>query len=520
MIPPKKSASGRVMLLDDLLQGLEYLALSGNAPLRQEITSVTCDSREVVPGSLFVAVKGYCTDGQRFIGSAVEHGATVVLCEEFPAESVRGCCCIQVSDARKSLALAANLFYGKPSEQLQIIGVTGTNGKTTTAKLMTAMLNDNGITAGYIGTHLCTFAGREIVLERTTPESHELHALFREMVDSGCRAVVMEVSSHALVLQRVFGIRFHAALFTNLSMEHLDFHQSMAEYGAAKQLLFDQLHPDGIAVLNIDDPYACRMAERVADEKVYCCTMQPLASPQPSCGKRFEADILSSTIISSSVVIHFPQAVVSMQVGLPGSFNVMNVLEAAVAGFAMGVAPEEICRSLSAVTSVEGRMERVSGTTAPGTAFVDYAHTPDALFQVLATLGGLKPPGSNLIVVFGCGGDRDRAKRPEMGRIASESADFVIITSDNPRNEDPELILDEIEQGITGGNYIRISDRAEAIRRAVALLGSGDVLLVAGKGHEKYQEIMGRKEFFSDQEYLRIYMQEKFFASPGMEGGQ
>ncbi len=517
-MPHRESNGRQELLIEELLLGLEHQALSGHAPAHQVITSVTCDSRAVVPGSLFVAVRGYCTDGQRFIGAAIEGGAAAVLCEEFPALMVPDCLYIQVSDARKALAVASRLFYRKAADRLQIIGLTGTNGKTTTAKLITAMLNDNGITAGYIGTHLCTFSGREIALERTTPESHELHGLFSQMVEAGCRAVVMEVSSHALVLQRVFGIRFHAALFTNLTMEHLDFHQSMAEYGAAKQLLFDQLHPEGVAVLNIDDPYARQMAERVAHEKRYCCTMQPRLALEPSCGKLFRAETLASTITSTDVAMHFPEAVVHMQVGLPGSFNVMNVLEAAAVGRAMGIAPEAICRSLSAVSSVEGRMERVWGSPVIGTAFVDYAHTPDALFQALVTLGGLKPPGARILVVFGCGGDRDRAKRPEMGKIASKNADFVIITSDNPRNEDPELILDEIEQGMSGGNYIRIRDRAEAIQRAVDLLESGDVLLVAGKGHEKYQEIRGRKEFFSDQEYLKIYMQEKFSASPTVEG--
>ena len=499
--------------LEELLKGVAFLALEGDPLIGTSIRMVTCDSREVTAGSLFVAIKGYCTDGGRFISSAVERGAAAVICEEFPPDIASSCLYIQVSDARKALAEAARIFYGKASDRLLIIGVTGTNGKTTTAKLITAMLNANGISAGYIGTNLCRIGELDIPLDRTTPEAPGLHALFSQMVEAGCRAAVMEVSSHALVLQRVFGIRFHAALFTNLTLEHLDFHGSMQEYAAAKQQLFDQLSPEGFAVFNGDDPWAEGMAARVAHDKICCCTLQRESRSLLACSRFFEADILESTLASSTVDLHFPDALIKMQVGLPGVFNVMNVLEAAAIGIGMGLAPEEICRSLSAVSSVEGRMERVGDNSGQGRCvFVDYAHTPDALFKALDTLRQLKSDGSRLIVVFGCGGNRDRSKRPEMGRIASELADEVIITSDNPRYEEPDVILDEIEQGITSSHYKRISDRAEAIRVAILMLREGDVLLVAGKGHEKYQEIAGRKEFFSDQEFIIKYMQEN--ASP------
>jgi UDP-N-acetylmuramyl-tripeptide synthetase len=503
--------------LEELLKGVPFLALAGDTLMGGAIGMITCDSREVIPGSLFVAIKGYCTDGYRFISSAVERGAAAVICEEFPPDIASSCCYIKVSDGRQALAEVARIFNGNASDRLMIIGVTGTNGKTTTAKLITAMLNANGISAGYIGTNLCRIGALDIPLDRTTPEAHGLHALFRQMVDAGCRAVVMEVSSHALVLKRVFGLRFFAALFTNLTMEHLDFHLSMQEYAAAKQQLFDQLSPEGFAVFNSDDPWAAEMAARVAHDKIYCCSIQRESRFQLPCSRFFMADILESTLASSTVALHFPDTVISTQVGLPGVFNVMNVLEAAAIGTGMGLAPEEICRSLSAVSSVEGRMERVGGSGQGWCAFVDYAHTPDALFKALDTLRGLKPEGARLIVVFGCGGNRDRSKRPEMGRIASELADEVIITSDNPRYEEPEVILDEIEQGMTGGHYLRISDRAEAIREGVLMLRAGDVLLVAGKGHEKYQEIAGRKQFFSDQELIKKYMQENASGYPEKE---
>ncbi len=503
--------------LEELLKGVACLAIAGKSSLRGLIHQVTSDSREVCFGSLFVAVKGYCDDGSRFISSAIERGAVAVICEEFPTDISTSCCYIKVSDARKALAEAARIFYGNASDQLLVIGVTGTNGKTTTAKLITAMFNAGGIPAGYIGTNLCKIGELDIPLDRTTPEAHGLHALFRKMVDAGCRAAVMEVSSHALVLQRVFGIRFHAALFTNLTREHLDFHVSMEEYAAAKQRLFDQLSPEGFAVFNSDDPLAAQMADRVAYEKIYCCTLRKGTPPAFPHSRIFEADILESTLASSTVALYFPDTVMTVKVGLPGHFNVMNVLEAAAIGNGMGLGSEEICSSLSAISTVEGRMERVGESSQGWCAFVDYAHTPDALLKVLEVLRQLKPEGSRLVVVFGCGGNRDRSKRSEMGRIASEIADEVIITSDNPRNEEPEGILDEIERGITGDHYMRISDRAEAIRRAVLMLKKGDVLLVAGKGHEKYQEIAGRKHYFSDQELIKTYMQENISGHPEKE---
>ena len=504
-----ESSGLHVLQLGELLKAITYQELAGTVDEGEIICTVTSDSREVVPGSLFVAVRGYCSDGHHFIGSAAERGAVAVICEEFPPDLDFSSLFIKVSDARKALAEAARIFYGKAADQLLIIGVTGTNGKTTTAKLITAMLNANGIDTGYIGTNLCRIGEREIALDRTTPEAQGLHHLFSQMVEAGCRAVVMEVSSHALVLQRVYGLSFHAVLFTNLTMEHLDFHNSMEEYALAKQRLFGQLSSDGFAVFNSDDPYASQMAKGVECEKIYCCSLQNGVRSSLSCGKYFNAEITASTIASSSVALQFPDTRITMQVRLPGIFNVMNVLEAAALGFGMGVAPDAICRSLSAVSSVEGRMERV-GESLGLCAFVDYAHTPDALYNALDALSGVKPEGSRLVVVFGCGGNRDRGKRSAMGRIASERADEVIITSDNPRDEEPEAILDEIERGIINGHCRRISDRTEAIMTAVSILKQGDILLVAGKGHEKYQEIAGQKYFFSDKDVLLQCMRQRY----------
>ncbi len=504
-----KSSVQHSVRCDALLAVVAPLAVAGQVSGEALVRHITIDSREVQPGSLFVAIRGYAADGHRFIASAVQRGAVAVICEGFPSDFVSSCMYLHVSDSRKALAAAAKLFYGNVSDQLMLIGVTGTNGKTTTAKLIAAMLNANGIPAGYIGTNLCQIGEQHIPLERTTPEAHELHFLFTQMVEAGCKAVVMEVSSHALVLQRVDGLRFHAAVFTNLTQEHLDFHISMEEYAAAKQRLFDQLAPQGFAVFNSDDPAAVQMAARVAPEKIYCCTLQQGYHPIPQCRHHIEADILASSIASSSVELHFPQHVVPMQVGLPGRFNVMNALEAATVGAGLGLIPEKICQSLAAISAVDGRMERVGEGSQGYSVFVDYAHTPDALYKVLDTLRALKPSTSRLFVVFGCGGNRDHAKRPEMGRIAAKLADVVILTSDNPRDENPEAILDDIVSGITAAHYTRISNRADAIRHAITLLQVGDVLLVAGKGHERYQEIAGKKYHFSDQEILINSMQKK-----------
>ncbi|NTV93028.1 MAG: UDP-N-acetylmuramoyl-L-alanyl-D-glutamate--2,6-diaminopimelate ligase [Chlorobiaceae bacterium] len=493
------------MLLPDLIRQIPVLEAAGGGTASVAVTMICSDSREVLPGALFVAVRGFAADGHRFIRSAVERGASAVLCEEFPPllpdPSVPY---LRVEDARKALALAARRFYDFASDALNIIGVTGTNGKTTTARLVTTMLNACGVKAGYIGTNLCAFNDLEIPLERTTPEAHILHALFRRMLDGGCTAAVMEVSSHALVLQRVYGITFRAAVFTNLSMEHLDFHETMQEYARAKQQLFDQLAPDGFAVINSDDPWAEAMVSKIKPEKRLCCTLDRTVPVAADAARRYSAGIISQSIASATIRLCFPDTQQTINTVLPGRYNVMNLLEAAAVGSGMGLSSHAVATALNAMPEVAGRMERILVPGRQEFAFVDYAHTPDALFNALSTLNALKAPAARLVVVFGCGGNRDRMKRPEMGRIAAENADLVILTSDNPRDEDPEKIIDEIEKGMTEHNHKRITDRALAVRTAVALLQPGDVLLVAGKGHEQYQETAGKKHFFSDQETLRI----------------
>ncbi|HHE32370.1 MAG TPA: UDP-N-acetylmuramoyl-L-alanyl-D-glutamate--2,6-diaminopimelate ligase [Chlorobaculum parvum] len=507
-----ETENGRIgTKLGELIAGLGGLCeRRGACDAERGITGVSCDSRKIGAGSIFVAVRGYNTDGHLHIDSAINTGAVAVVCEAMPVELRDGVCYLLVTESRKALAELAKIFYGNASEQLMLIGVTGTNGKTTTARLITSMLNAAGIPAGYIGTGLCRIGNRDIPLERTTPESNGQHALFRQMVDAGCRAVVMEVSSHALVLDRVHGLRFKSAVFTNLTPEHLDFHETMEEYAAAKRLLFDQLDDDGFAVLNTGDPYSETMAGDLPKEQRYCCSLSgdsSLCDPD----HRFWAVVSASTVDGSTVGVTVGDQSATMHVPLPGEYNVMNMLEAFAVGIGLGLDPAKALAGLAESEAVPGRMERIWSADRSRCGLVDYAHTPDALQKALETLRAVTPTGSRLTVVFGCGGNRDRKKRPEMGRIAAELADRVILTSDNPRDESPEAILDEIEAGMEGCAHLRIADRAEAVRQAVEGLGFSDILLVAGKGHEEYQEVAGRKHHFSDRETLAACFAEVHF---------
>ncbi|HHE08034.1 MAG TPA: UDP-N-acetylmuramoyl-L-alanyl-D-glutamate--2,6-diaminopimelate ligase [Chlorobaculum parvum] len=491
--------------LGELIDGLGGLCeRRGACEPGRLVSGVGSDSRRIGPGFIFVAVCGFTTDGHLHIDSAIEAGAVAIVCETLPAELRDGVCYLRVTESRKALAELSKICYGHASDQLMLIGVTGTNGKTTTARLITSMLNAAGIPAGYIGTGLCRIGDRDMPLERTTPESHDLHALFRQMVDAGCRAAVMEVSSHALILDRVYGLFFRATVFTNLTPEHLDFHKTMVEYAAAKRLLFERLRPDGFGVVNADDPQAAFMVGGLPAERRVCCS---LANASSFCdlSRRFRVFVSTSTVEGSTADVTFGDRLATMQIPLPGQYNVMNMLEAFAVGVGLGIDPDAAITGLAGADAVPGRMERIWNADRTRCGVIDYAHTPDALQKALETLRAVTPAGSKLAVVFGCGGNRDRQKRPVMGRIAAELADRVIVTSDNPRNESPEAILDEVEAGMAGRAHLRIADRAEAIRQAVEQLGNGDILLVAGKGHEEYQEIAGRKHYFSDRESLEEY---------------
>ncbi len=480
----------------ELLERLDILSVGGSVREEQEITAMTCDSREASPGCLFIAVRGSVTDGHRFIGSALERGASVVVSEEPPRNENRNFLSVVVRDSREARAIAASAWYGDPAKEMRIIGVTGTNGKTTTARLLASMFNECGVVTGYIGTGQALAGEDAVSLERTTPEAEELHRLFRLMVERRCTTVVMEVSSHALAQRRTFGIVFAGAVFTNLTPEHLDFHHDMERYAAAKRVLFENLDPEGFAVVNTDDPASGYMTEGIGGGRVRRCSV---AGAVAAGANDVGAVVTDASMEGTRLRLETGGRSYEAFFALPGLYNVMNLTEVFASGVASGIPPEKALAFLASAQPVEGRMERVGEGRDGSFAVVDYAHTPDALEKVVGTLDALKPEGSKLIVVFGCGGNRDRGKRPEMGRIAA-AADRVVVTSDNPRDEDPEAIMDEIVAGIRSTGYLRFADRAEAIRCGVNLMKGGDVLLIAGKGHEKYQEKHGEKVYFSDQE--------------------
>jgi len=486
-------------MLKRLLGRLDVSAVEGGIQPEMLIGNITSDSRKVSKDTLFVAVRGFVTDGHEFIGEAVALGSKVVVCEELPETPAEKVLFIVVPDARRAAAQIAKAFYGDISDRLSIIGVTGTNGKTTTARLMAAMMNDCGIRTGYIGTGLALAGDEKISLERTTPEAEELHRLFSIMSERGCSAVVMEVSSHALVLQRTYGIVFSGAVYTNLTQDHLDFHHTMQEYASAKRLLFSAVSPEGFVVVNADDPRAAFMAENRGMARLFCCTVGDSLFACKE-GKAFRATLLEAGLQATRVAIEGDGHGYEGLFRLTGLFNVMNLLEVFASGIALGLEPETVLRSLSTSSPVEGRMEIVRDAAGDFFAVVDYAHTPDALEKVIGALNELKPEKAELIVVFGCGGNRDHEKRSIMGSIASRGADRIIITSDNPRDENPESILDDIVEGIVSTGYMRFRDRAEAIRCGVNLMKQGDILLVAGKGHEACQESAGACSYFSDRE--------------------
>ena len=491
-----------MVTLGTLLERMDVETVKGGCRPEMPVERITSDSRKVAADSLFVAVRGYVTDGHGFIGDAVARGAKVVVCEELPESPGGDCLFIVVPDSRKAMAQVAKAFYRDTSDRLQIIGVTGTNGKTTTARLMAAMMSGCGIRTGYIGTGLALAGEETIPLERTTPEAEELHRLFYMMAEQGCKAVVIEVSSHALVLLRTYGIVFTGAVFTNLTQDHLDFHHTMEQYAAAKRMLFGAVAPKGYVVVNADDPWAEFMAGNRGGARLYCCTA---GDKRFACreGEEVRATVIEADMQQTRVEMNVEGQSCEGVFRLPGLYNVMNLLEVFASGVAMGLEPANVIHRLSRLSPVEGRMEIIRDAAGDFCAVVDYAHTPDALEKVIGALNNLKPEGAVLIVVFGCGGNRDKKKRSKMGEIAAKEADRVIITSDNPRDENPESILGHIAEGIVSASYMRFGDRAEAIRSGVNLLKKGDILLVAGKGHETYQEAAGSRRYFSDRETAR-----------------
>ena len=458
--------------------------LSGGAP-PIEISSLAYDSRTVAPGALFFCVSGLRSDGHAHAATAIERGA-VGLVVERPLEL--GVPEIVVGDVRAAMAELAVRFHGDPSATLRVAGVTGTNGKTTTAFLVAALLEASGTPCALLGTVKSVIGGREGPVARTTPEAIDLQGSFRAMLDAGDRACAMEVSSHALALHRADGTHFSAAIFTNLTQDHLDFHDTMEEYFAAKARLFESR--PALAVIGVEDPYGRRLAQAHPAALTFA-----LDDPAVDYGARE----LRFGIASSRFIARTPEGELELHTRLPGRFNVANVLGALAAVHGMGVPLATIAAALPAVEPVPGRFQALDAGQ-PFSVLVDYAHTPDSLENVLRAARALAQ--SRLIAVFGCGGDRDRGKRPRMGRIGAELANLSIVTSDNPRSEDPQAIIGEILAGVEAGAAVEaIEDRREAIGRAVELAQPGDVVVIAGKGHERGQEFEnGRTIPFDDVE--------------------
>ena len=489
-----REAAGRAMKLGRLLKVLPAAALDGSAAL--EISGLAYDSRRVVPGSLFFALPGEKTDGSLYVEEAARRGAAAVVHEKgvrLPRE-LAGVC---VDCARTAMADLAAEFFGHPSETIQVAGVTGTNGKTTVTFMVRDILRAAGRECGIVGTIQYEYGNRRIPAARTTPESLDLQAIFAEAHSAGCRAMAMEVSSQGLAAERLRGTRFAAAAFTNLSVDHLDFHKTMEAYFDAKKRLFDALaeqSPDAPAAVNVDDPYGRRLAAEPS--LAGRCVTYGCRSPAMV---RAEDVRLSETASVFRVVAPWGES--RVELGLAGRFNVYNALAAMAVCGSLGAPPDAMVSALAEMRVVPGRLERIED---PGGrhVFVDYAHTEDALRNVLRTLRETAP--GRLICLFGCGGNRDRSKRPRMGAAVSEYADFAVVTSDNPRNEDPEAIIGEILAGVDRSKpHLVEPDRAQAIRAALREARAGDTVLLAGKGHESYQEIAGRTLHFDDREIVR-----------------
>ena len=478
------------MKLSKLLEGIHILAAT--ADLNLDVTGVSYDSRTTRPGDLFVAMTGFAADGHAFIGKALEAGAAAVLCEKAPAEEVPY---LQVENSRRALAVLGANFFGHPAREMTMVGITGTNGKTSSTYLLKAVLEQAlGAKVGLIGTNQNMIGNEILPTERTTPESFELQKLFARMRDAGCTHVVMEVSSHALALDRVYGVEYQVGVFTNLTQDHLDFHKTMEEYCDAKALLFGSCRT---GVVNADDPWTGRLL-RNASCRVYTYAEQAAADLRAE-NIRLEADHVSFTAVTEDEKV-------PVRVNIPGGFMVYNTLDVLGAALALGVPLERAAAILAGVPHVKGRVEVVPTPGRDYTVLIDYAHSPDGMVNVLTSVKGFAK--GRTIALFGCGGDRDKTKRPKMGRVAAEIADFVVVTTDNPRTEKPADIIADILPGLEGSDtpYVVVEDRVEAIHWAMDHAQPGDVIVLCGKGHETYQEINHVKHHMDEREIVADYL--------------
>lgn len=476
--------------LSDLLKGVNVLQQVGQADV--SIDNVQFDSRKVSCNTLFVAQKGTIADGHQYIGTAIEKGAVVIVAQTLPQELKEGVVYIRVEDSSYTLGLIARNFYDNPSLQLKLVGITGTNGKTTTATLSFNLFSSLGFKCGLISTIVNKIGDKDYPTERTTPDVLSLNKLLSDMVAAGCEFVFMEVSSHAVVQQRVAGLSFFGGVFSNITHDHLDYHKTFANYIKAKKGFFDMLSEKAFALTNIDDRNGEKMLEDTRARKYSYSLTKPAD---------FKAKIIENCFEGLLLEINGRE----VNTLLVGKFNAYNLLAIYSIARLCGVSESETLIALSKLRAADGRFEPHSLKNG-AVAIVDYAHTPDALDNVISTINSIRIAGK-LITVVGCGGDRDKTKRPEMAAIAQKGSDILILTSDNPRSENPESILEDMKEGITDMSKVFcITDRREAIKLAAQLASSkNDIILIAGKGHETYQEINGVKHHFDDKEEIMKY---------------
>ena len=478
------------MQLIDLLKDIKPIALIGNTEI--DISEIIFDSRKVSKGCLFVAQKGTQTDGHQYIQKAIEMGASGILCEDLPTEINERITYVQVINSANAMGFMASAFYGNPSSRLKLIGVTGTNGKTSTATLLFKLFRELGYQVGLLSTVQNQINEEVIPSTHTTPDAVQLNALLAEMVKRGTTHCFMEVSSHAVVQERIAGLTFAGGMFTNITHDHLDFHKTFDNYIKAKKGFFDMLPKNAFALVNIDDRRGGVMVQNTA-ATISTYSLQTLAT--------FKGKLIADSLFGLQMEVDGKE----VWFKLIGKFNAYNLLLVYGTAVLMGEDPEQVLTILSFITPPPGRFEQVMSKNEI-VGIVDYAHTPDALKNVLETINELREGNQQIITVVGCGGNRDATKRPEMTRIACELSNKIILTSDNPRFEDPEFILEQMQAGITPLGYKNtktISDRREAIKYAVSLALPHDIILIAGKGHETYQDIAGTKHHFDDREELR-----------------
>lgn len=476
--------------LQDILFKVSIRSVHGATSV--DMSSLQIDSRKVDKGAAFIAIKGAVADGHQFIDKAVQQGASAVICETFPATMPEGVTFIQVQSSAMAAGIMAHNFYGQPSEKMKLVGVTGTNGKTTIATLLFKLFTKLGYTCGLLSTVQNHIGGRIVPATHTTPDAISLNALLKEMADAGCTHVFMETSSHAIHQHRIAGLRFTGAVFINITHDHLDYHGSFDEYIRVKKSFFDSLPASSFAISNADDKRGAVMLQNTAASK-YFYSLKTMADFK---GRVLENSLTGLVMTVNDQEVHFR---------LIGEFNAYNLLAVYGTAICLGEDKNKALLHLSAMSGAEGRFEYYISAREKLIGIIDYAHTPDALVNVLATIQKLKRGHEHVITVVGCGGDRDKTKRPVMAEVACQYSDKAILTSDNPRSEDPLDILRDMEAGLNTAakrKSLSISDRKEAIKTAVSLAMPEDIILVAGKGHEKYQEIKGVKYPFDDRQVL------------------